>query len=459
MHSLRSRLELSGPWKVISEEDIDNPMLPYTTPGFGDSDWREIGPATHIQPWLYPDNPYWGEDVRAVNDSAWWYRTRFQIAHCTLQDAAPAVGGQHRFRLVFEAVDYYAEVWLNGTRLGKHEGGFTPFWFDVTSLVQDDNVLVVKVTSPWDKKRKRGLTYADEVVRGMVKGLYAHADGLIPRDVNPIGIWRPVWLEAHGEATLERVAFSVVEDEFDRSAQVMLRLYVKNHRQKALDNAALHIYLAGETMPGVRVDENFAVEVPPGESVIEQAVRIGDPQWWWPWDLGRPDLYRLRCTLYDGDGAKLDVHEQVFGIRQTRMMRTKESMHHQINKTPIFVRGTTYMGALYLSQLTSERIEADLDAIQACGLNLIRLHVHVAPPELYEACDRRGIMIWQDFELNWLHDPSPAFEARAMRLLHEMVDQLESHCAIVTWCCHNEPNALSFQDRNLTEHPDPRLYR
>lgn len=459
MYPLRSRFELNGPWKITSETDIDNPMLPYTAIGFDDSDWREIPPATHIQPWLYPDNPYWGKAVRAVNDSAWWYRTRFQIAHGKWQENESAIGGQPHYRLLFEAVDYLAEAWLNGTRLGRHEGGFTPFAFDVTDLLRPDNVLVVKVTSPWDKRRRRGLTYADEVVRGMVKGLYAHADGLIPKDVNPIGIWRPVWLEAHGEATIERVPLSVAEDEFDRSARVTLRLHVDNHRSKPLENAVLHIYLAGETMPGVRVDENFAVEVPPGPSVIAQTVRIGDPHWWWPWDLGRPDLYRLRCTLYGGDGTKLDIHEQVFGIRQTRMMRTQESMHYQINKTPIFVRGTTYMGALYLSQLTPQRIEADLQEIQACGLNMIRLHVHVAPPELYQACDRRGIMIWQDFELNWLHDPSPAFEARAVRLLHEMVDQLENHCSVVTWCCHNEPNPLAFLDRNLSEHPDPRLYR
>ena len=449
MYPLRARFELTGPWKIAGETGLEKPASACTRADFDDAAWRDIPPATHIQPWLYPDNPYWGDQVRAVNDTAWWYRTRFH--------RLPPAAGQ-RCRLFFQAVDYYAEVWLNGTRLGRHEGGFTPFWFDIAGLLQDDNCLVVRVTSPWDAVRKKGLTYADEVYRGMVKGLYAHADGLIPPDVNPIGIWRPVWLETHAEVTIERAPFSVTEDEYDKSAQVTLRLHIKNRRQTAVNNAVLHIYLAGETMTGVRVDDNFLVDVPPGESVIEQTVRIGDPHWWWPWDLGDPDLYRIRCTLYDGD-AKLDVHEQVVGIRHTRMMRTKTSMHYQINKTPIFVRGATYMGGLYLSQLTPEQIEADLDRIQECGLNLIRLHVHVAPPELYQACDRRGIMIWQDFELNWIHDPSPRFERRALGILHEMVDMLENHCSIVTWCCHNEPNALSFHDRNLTEHPDPRLYR
>jgi beta-mannosidase len=221
----------------------------------------------------------------------------------------------------------------------------------------------------------------------------------------------------------------------------------------------LYIYLEGETFQGIRADVNYPVEVPPGEHVIEQDVRIADPHWWWPWDMGYTDLYRLRCTLYDHDGLKLDVHEQVIGVRQVRLLRKRETMHYQINKVPFFVRGTTYMGALYLSQLTPERIEADLDRVQECGLNLIRLHVHVAPPELYAACDRRGILIWQDFELNWVHDPTPEFEERAVRVLREMIGHLGNHPSIITWSCHNEPTALPFEERNLTQHPDPRLYR
>lgn len=456
-HPLIIRQELTDPWRVISERDMDDPMLPYTAPEFDDRDWREIPPATHIQPWLYPDNPYWGKQVHRVNDSAWWYRTRF--ARQAPPDGGPWSPGASRFRLFFEAVDYYAEVWLNGRRLGRHEGGFVPFWFDVTDLLEADNVLVVKVTAPWDPVRRKGLTYADKVYRGMVKGLYAHADGLIAQDVNPIGIWRPVWLETHGDVTIDRVPYAVHEDESDKSAQVTLRLHIHNRRAERVPNGVLHVYVAGETAPGVRVNDNLAIDLPPGFSVVERTVRIGDPHWWWPWDIGRPDLYRIRCTVYDGDGATLDIHEQVVGLRQVQMMRSKETMHYQINKQPIFVRGTTYMGDLYLSRLTREQIGADLDRVQECGLHLIRLHVHVAPPELYEECDRRGIMIWQDFELNWVHLFTPEFEARAVRLLHEMVDRLETHCSIVTWCCHNEPNALSFQDRNLTTHPDPRLYR
>jgi beta-mannosidase len=447
-HPLRERWELEGPWRLKDEPMGAGILHPYTATDFDDRDWREVPPATHLQPWLYPDNPYWGPEVRQVNNSQWWYRTRFSV---------PPQAQGHHLRLVLGGVDYHAEAWCNGQRLGEHEGAFAPFAFDVTDVAQAENTLTVKVTALWDPRRRKGLTYVDEVYRGMVKGLYAHGDGLIPPDANPIGIWRPVWLEAHADVTLERVPYRVAEDEYDRSAQLTLRLHVHNRRSEPF-SGVLQVYLAGETFEAIRADDYSSIEVPPGEHVVEKVVRISDPQWWWPWDMGRPDLYRLRCTLSDVDGRTLDIHEQVLGIRQVRLLRSRETMHFQVNKVPFFVRGTTYMGGLYLSQLTPEQIDADLDRVQACGLNLIRLHVHIARPEVYAACDRRGILIWQDFELNWLHDASPEFEERCVRLAHEMVAQLGNHPSILTWCCHNEPTALPFQDRNLAQHPTQRLY-
>jgi beta-mannosidase len=449
----RLQWALAGPWKIKRETDIDRPMLSFTEAHFDDSGWQEIPPATHLQPWLYPDNPYWGEQIREINDAAWWYRIRFSL---------PQEAQDKRIRIYFKGVDYCAQAWCNGQHLGQHEGGFVPFWFDVTEAIRahpdrDEHVLVVQVTAPWDPDNKSALTYVDQVHRGMVKGLYAHNDGLIPPDVNPIGIWRPVWLQAIEDVTIERLSTEVVEDEYDHSAQLTIHLHVKSRRPEPV-SGILHVYLAGETFKGVRADDHYAVEILPGDHIITQPIRIPDPHWWWPWDMGRPDLYRLECTLYD-DQQELDACEQVLGLREVELLRTRETLHYQINGRLTFLRGTTYMGGLYLSQLTTEQIYQDLERVRECGLNLIRLHVHVAPPEVYAACDQLGIAIWQDFELNWLHDPSPEFEQRAVGLCREMMAYLGNYASIITWCGHNEPTALPFIDVNLREHPDRALYR
>ena len=97
-HPLRARCELDGPWWVKRESDLEDSSLPRRIAGPIGGDWRVVPPRVHLQPWLFPDNPHWGAQVREVNDAAWWYRTRF--------DVAERMRGE-RLRLVFGAVDYY----------------------------------------------------------------------------------------------------------------------------------------------------------------------------------------------------------------------------------------------------------------------------------------------------------------------------------------------------------------
>ena len=139
--------------------------------------------CAHLQPTFYPEQPYWGERLRAINEQAWMYRRVFHAPDASYK----------RARLRFEAVDYFAEVWLGGTYLGRHEGNFAPFEFDVTHLITaGDNNLTVRVSAPWDAPNPSGAYPTDHVIRGLVKGLYEHGEGVIPPDVNPLGIWRPV---------------------------------------------------------------------------------------------------------------------------------------------------------------------------------------------------------------------------------------------------------------------------
>jgi hypothetical protein len=129
---------------------------------------------------------YWGDHLRRLNEQAWFYRRTI-----TVPDHS-----HRRARLHFEGVDYFASVWLNGSLIGQHEGNFAPFTLDVTGLLRPgtENDLIVRVTSPWDTRTPRGNYPIDHVLRGLVKGLYEHGEGVIPPNVNPIGIWRPTWL-------------------------------------------------------------------------------------------------------------------------------------------------------------------------------------------------------------------------------------------------------------------------
>ena len=162
------------------------------------------------------------------------------------------------------------------------------------------------------------------------------------------------------------------------------------------------------------------------------------------------------CSISDGQvvGAK----QECFGVRTVRLERSPERFTYWLNERPVFIRGTSYMPALYLSQCDEHALAHDLALARDANLNLLRLHVHVSPPEVYDLCDRAGMLIWQDFELNWVHDPSPEFEARAVEMQRGMIDLLGNHPSIITWACHNEPTMVFARRANLERHPDPALY-
>ena len=113
-------------WPVPLDADLANAVAP--------PDARAVPDSTHLQPALYPDNRYWGNHLRQLNESGWAFEQRFDVPGADFA----------RARLRFEGVDYFAAVWLNGAFLGEHEGHFAPFEFDVTDVLRaEDNVLAV----------------------------------------------------------------------------------------------------------------------------------------------------------------------------------------------------------------------------------------------------------------------------------------------------------------------------
>ena len=429
---------LSGNWQVqpISIQAEYKPQLLT-------SDWADVPECAHLQPVLYPDNPYWGDHIRAINQQAWLYRRTFRLPTEHFQ----------RARLRFEGVDYFAEVWVNDTLGGKHEGHFAPFDVDISHFLGNEDVtLTVRVTAPWDEPNPKGTYPSDHVIRGLVKGLYEHGEGVIPPAVNPIGIWRPVWLLLD-----QGVSINHVRIQTDTDGQVKLRFRIANDTPDQW-HGSLDMRLEAANHGGPGVVMRRTLNLPPGTHFIDHVLQIPEPHFWWCWDQGNPDLYCLEALLLNDEGQVVGAKKQRFGIRTIRLERTPERFTYFLNDRPLFIRGSSYMPALYLSQCNQTMFESDLALARDAHLNLLRVHVHVSPPELYDLCDSTGMLVWQDFELNWIQDTSPQFEQRAIAMQREMIDLLGSHPSIVTWTCHNEPTMVVTRRHNLELRPDPALY-
>lgn len=415
-------LSLAGNWHY-SVEDLPD----FANPGFSDSAWQTM---------RIPQNWFLGGlDHHGVV----WFRHEFNFKP-----------SEDYTSLHFDGVDYFADVYLNGSHLGHHTGYFERFSFDVTDLLRTGkNILAVRVNSPYEQLGQDGW----HIRKRLIKGVLNHHDcrpggGWNPdgQSYNTGGIWNNVYLEGHGAVTIEQV---LLHSELDVKPPVLhIKLTAKNRSgEQAAD---LEVHCAPENFKGNVLASKFALEIPAGESVHSVQLPIPDAQLWQPWDRGYPHLYQITTTLTAA--REKAVTTSLFGFRTVKL---EQGFHWEINGKPYFIRGSNYIGSQWLSEtLFSEAATSkthpfgggaggdfyrrDVELARQANLNMLRVHAHVLPPEFHDACDRAGILVWQDFPLQWGYSDQADFQAEAEREMRLMVTQLYNHPSIAAWCCHNE---------------------
>jgi beta-mannosidase len=214
----------------------------------------------------------------------------------------------------------------------------------------------------------------------------------------------------------------------EEAADVRVRL-VADSRSGGRLPLRLIVREAGGDAVRARLETTLDLEA--GRQERELALRIDEPTLWWPWDQGEPGLYRLRAELDE------DALEATFGIRH---LEIADDTSWWLNGRRIFPRGTNLIPTQWLATYDQAAIERDVGLLRAANVNAVRIHAHVNRRELYEAFDRAGIMVWQDFALQWSYQETEELSAAATRQIGEMARHLFNHPSIVVWCCHNEPS-------------------
>ena len=441
--------DLSTGWSILQDvHDCGERLglhidaLDHTEVGHQLSEWQPLEHLQHLQLAL-SDHPYWGRELRYFNQAPWWYRKEFTLA---------SLGG--RVTLRFSNVDYFARIWLNGVLLGEHEGYSAAFSFDVTDVVRTDspNVVLVKVWSPWDGDVADGAdasrTY--RVVRTLVKGTYEHDDGLIARDVNPVGIYGTVELDIAEELSIGEptVAYTLAPDAASADLQVAAALW-------GAGSTTLTVRVT-DARSGVQVSEQtHDIAVPEEGTTARIDLTAASIIPWTTWDRGEPALYDV--TLEAGSISRT-VRT---GFRHIDIRRDADTTQLILNGDPLYVRGTSYFPDVYVSAMSQERYRRDLTAIKDAGFNLVRVHVHVEQDVFYDLCDELGLAVMQDSEFNWTHPTDAAWAERLADIFVKTVRALDRHPAIITWICLNEPGVLDG-DRSggpaMTISPGPALF-
>ena len=163
------------------------------------------------------------------------------------------------------------------------------------------------------------------------------------------------------------------------------------------------------------------------------AVAVEKPDLWWPSTLGSQPLYDVQVTV-KLDGVSSDSETRRTGFRSFELKNWIAS----VNGERIFLKGTNFgPGDADLSTISRDDYRRDLVLAKNAGLDLVRVHGHVAHPHLYEEADKLGMLIFQDFPLQWGH--SRSIRAQAVRQATALVHQFGHHPSIVLWNGHNEP--------------------
>lgn len=350
-------------------------------------------------PWQAPLS---GIAERAYQGAA-WYRRTFSV---------PPDWAYRRIVLHFGAVDWFAQVWVNGCFAGEHEGGYTPFSLDITDLLKaDSQTIVVRVVDR---------TSADQPT-GKQTGWYTPTGG----------IWQTVWLEPRPATYLEHVYFTWDPD----GQRVFARVRI---RSPQCDHATLTFEGAPETETDPCLEaQSFSLQLPAGSSEHTVTLRVPAPKLWHPYS---PWLYFVRMVLL-GSNEPADTVNTYFGLRTVRTGKfaSQSFPYITLNEEPIYLLGALdqafHPEGLY-TYPSEAVLRGDIERAKTFGLNFLRIHIKIDEPRFLYWADRLGLLIMADMP-NFT-EFGPDARRRWEATLRETVARDYNHPAIFAWCLFNE---------------------
>ena len=437
------RLDLSGgAWRIQRDSlaGADGEVL--SKPGFQDAEWLVATvPGTVLTSYYnagaLPD-PNYGDNQLAISDSFFyadfWYRNEFVIP--------PVARGKHVW-LNFDGINWEAAVFFNGEKLGRIEGGFMRGRFDITSRVHAGQrsalaVLVEKNATPGSVKEK---TFDNPDKNGGALGAdnpTYHAsigwDWIPTIRGRNTGIWNDVYLSSSGPVTIEDpFVTSTVSQASGVTADVSIEATLRNQESQ----------LVTGTLRGHFGETAFEEPVTLGASatqIIKHALHLNNPKLWWPNGYGDPNLYTVSLRFETANQAVSDAKSFQAGVRQFTYSEDGGALKIWINGRRFVPLGGNWGFSESMLRYRAREYDAAVRYHRDMHFTMIRNWVgQIGEDAFYEACDRHGIVVWQDFWLaNPADGPDPDDNDLFMRNVKDTVLRIRSHPSIGLYCGRNE---------------------
>jgi hypothetical protein len=341
-------------------------------------------------------------------DNRLWYRRTFRV---------PRTWQGQLVLLHFGAVDFDTTVWVNGTQVGTHLGGYDSFYFDITDAIKEipEQEIVVSVWDPTDAgTQPRGKQVSKP------GGIWYTA---------VTGIWQTVWAEPVPQAYIK--SLKITPD---------------------VDNKTVSITAECSEPGGYSVEAEtkvgwFSKVKNKGNAGQEIILSFKKPKLWSP---DSPSLYDVTVTLRDDKGKKVDVVSSYFGLRKIEVKKDTKGVDRLfLNNEPLFQFGPLDQGwwpdGLYTAP-SDAALSYDIEVLKKLGCNMLRKHVKIEPARFYYWCDKLGLMVWQDMpsgdkyiggrdpDIQRSSESAKEFETE----LTEMITNHYNHPCIVIWVPYNE---------------------
>lgn len=466
------RVDLAGgDWRLQRSNFVSDAGEALSKSGFVDTSWLVATvPGTVLTSYFnngaVPD-PNFGQNQLYISDSYFysdfWYRREFP---------SPQLDHGQRAWLNFDGINWKADVFLNGEKLGRIEGGFMRGRFDVTEklLTGQPNALAVRIEkndTPGSCKQK---TFESPGKNGGALGAdnpTYHAsigwDWIPTIRGRNTGIWGDVYLTTTGPVTVENPFVTTDLPLPDNSrADLTVEVDLVNHQPHAVkgtlrgrigDITFEHpVHLEGSATQHIKIDSSMHAQL-----------RAQSPQLWWPTGYGEPHLYDAELSFEEGHHKVSDKKAFKVGLRHWTYSEADDKLRLWINGRRFVARGGNW--GFGESMLRYRAREYDIAARYHREMNftMVRNWVgQIGDEAFYEACDRNGIVVWQDFWLaNPWDGPDPNDNELFLRNARDLILRIRNHASMGLYCGRNEgfpPPPLESGLRKAIAELDPEMH-